>query len=92
MRFFIFSLLLPLVAIGSSFASASDGDRWIVVPASQNAVKNQGSPFFFAWRLDTKTGALEMCTYDPGGWMMATKLPAPESLNCSPANVPNVPY
>jgi TPR repeat protein len=44
---------------------------------------NQGSPFMFAWRFDTKTGATEMCTYDPGGWMnTAIKMEMPENLSC----------
>jgi hypothetical protein len=57
--------------------------RWILVPATSNPVMNEGSPFMFAWRLDTKTGALEMCLYDPGGWINAgIKMPMPENLSC----------
>jgi hypothetical protein len=57
--------------------------RWILVPATSNPVMNQGSPFMFAWRFDTKTGATEMCTYDPGGWMNAAiKMEMPENLSC----------
>jgi hypothetical protein len=60
--------------------------RWIVIPATSNPVMNQGTPFMFAWRLDTKTGALQMCTYDPGGWTnTATKMPMPDNLNCTPS-------
>ena len=59
--------------------------RYAVVPATSNPVMNQRSPFLFAWRLDTQTGALQMCTYDPGGWTnTATKMPMPETLNCTP--------
>jgi hypothetical protein len=84
---FLSGLLLILGTF--DFAQAEDAGRWIVTPATQNPMINQGSPFVFAWRLDTKTGALEMCTYDPGGWInAAAKMPQPESLNCTPANTP----
>jgi hypothetical protein len=74
---------------GNAPAFAQDAGHWVVVPATQGPIFNQGSPFIFAWRLDTKTGALEMCTYDPGGWMNPTgKMPHAESLGCTPANVP----
>src|SRR5580700_8948951 len=89
----LFLLALALsaaVPVLTNPALSQDATRWIVVPATQSPVVNQGSPFIFAWRLDTKTGALEMCTYDPGGWMnAAAKMPQSESLNCTPANTPS---
>lgn len=63
--------------------ASSENGRWVVVPATANPVVNQGTPYMFAWRLDTKTGDLEMCTYDPGGWTRAISK-KPETLNCSP--------
>jgi hypothetical protein len=42
-----------------------------------------GTSYLFAWKLDTKTGDIEVCTYDPGGWInAATKMPANQSLTC----------
>jgi len=79
--------LSAAIAAGTNPALSQEVNRWIVIPATQSPVFNQGSPFIFAWRLDTKTGALEMCTYDPGGWVnQVTKIPANEALNCTPAN------
>ena len=69
-------------------AHAEEPARWIVIPATTAPVVSSGSPLLFAWRLDTKTGALAMCTYDPGGWANANKLPAPETLNCTAPNNP----
>ncbi len=63
--------------------ASSENGRWVVVPATANPLVNQGTPYMFAWRLDTKTGDLEMCTYDPGGWTRAVSK-KPETLNCSP--------
>ena len=58
--------------------------RFVLVPASTNPVMSSGTLFLFAWRLDTKSGEVSVCTYDPGGWTNAsTKLPAPESTSCS---------
>lgn len=88
MRSFTFVFLLVTAALNKAVV-AEEANRWIVVPATQNPIMNQGSPFLFAWRLDTKTGALEMCTYDPGGWInSATKMPAPETFNCTTPNLP----
>jgi hypothetical protein len=70
-------------AQAQSPASTENG-RWVVVPATTNATSSRGSSFMFAWRLDTKTGALEMWTYDPGGSTNpTTKMVTPESLNCA---------
>jgi hypothetical protein len=62
--------------------------RFVLVPASKNPIVASGTSYLFAWRLDTKSGEVSVCTYDPGGWInAATKLPAPESVSCSaPAN------
>lgn len=42
--------------------------RWMVVPVA-SPIMQDGRPYVLAWRLDTKTGALEMCTYESGGWI-----------------------
>jgi hypothetical protein len=46
-------------------AASSDFGRWIVVPASNEPTTLSGSTFWSAWRLDTKTGDLEFCSYTP---------------------------
>jgi hypothetical protein len=62
----------------------AETSRFVLVPASNNPVMASGTLFLFAWRLDTKSGEVSVCTYDPGGWTNAsTKLPAPESMSCS---------
>lgn len=82
-------LCLILAAFYACKAKADEQPRWVVVPAAASPVTSSGTPYIFAWRLDTRTGNLEMCTYDPGGWVNAvTKLPAPEALNCTIANKP----
>lgn len=61
----------------------SEFGRWVVVPAASEpylAGNPKNIPLFSAWRLDTKTGALEMCNYDPGG-----DSGLPENVNCSKA-------
>lgn len=66
----------------------NDFGRWVIVPAANAPSNVAGTLYFFAWRLDTKTGDVEVCTYDPGGWMnAATKMPANQSLDCTPAAV-----
>jgi hypothetical protein len=70
-------------------ASPANAEDWIVVPATQNPVMRYGTPNMFAWRIDRQTGALEMCSYDFGGWLNITsKKVMPESLKCTPANMP----
>jgi hypothetical protein len=62
----------------------SELGRWVVIPAASQpytAGNPQNIPLFSAWRLDTKTGALEMCNYDPGG----ESVNIAESLACSKA-------
>jgi hypothetical protein len=74
------AFVLVLAVLSSCAARAEDQGRWVVVPATSTPVVASATNYIFAWRLDTKTGTLEMCTYDPGGWINATtKLPAPET-------------
>ena len=47
---------------GLAESAAQEVGRFVIVPAP-----NQGPGFFSAWRLDTKTGTLEFCTFDVGG-------------------------
>src|SRR5262249_19110213 len=62
-------------------AASGENGRWMVVPGNSSPLMdNQGTPFMYAWRLDTKTGGLEMCTYAPAGWGSLTKT---ETLTCS---------
>jgi hypothetical protein len=69
--------------------AASEIGRWQVVPASAQAVMSSGTPFFFAWRIDSKTGALELCTYNTGGYLAVAKAATAEALECFAA--PKVP-
>ena len=65
--------------------------QWIVVPASTSpytAGNSNNTPLYSAWRLNTKTGALEFCYYDPGGTVTGTAV-TPEKLTCSmPVDAP----
>src|SRR5580658_1844211 len=59
--------------------------RWLVVPASNVPLAKDGQNYWTAWRMDTKTGDLEFCIYDPGGFGSGPKsLSQPPSLNCGP--------
>lgn len=62
--------------------------NFVLVPASNNPVVASGTSYLFAWRINTKSGEVSVCTYDPGGWINAvTKTPAPENVSCTaPAN------
>jgi hypothetical protein len=62
----------------------SEFGRWAVVPAS-SGITLGGNPYLMAWRLDTKSGDLEMCIYDPGDFSLTKKIPIPASLSCTPA-------
>jgi hypothetical protein len=62
-----------------------DVPQWIVVPASTSpytAGNPNNSPLYSAWRVNTKTGALEICYYDPGGTVIGATV-TPEKLTCS---------
>lgn len=54
----------------------SEFGRFTVIPAGTSA-----SGQAFAWRLDTKTGGLDFCAYDPGGF--AGSKPIPQTLDCN---------
>jgi hypothetical protein len=51
--------------------------RWAILPVYSGPIDVGGTPHYFAWRLDTLTGSLEMCSYDPGSWK---KITAPEGV------------
>lgn len=71
-------------------APAPEFGRWTIVPALSAPVTVAGTSYLFGWRLDTKTGDLELCTYDPGGWISAvTKMPAPQAVSCTVPDKPN---
>jgi hypothetical protein len=64
--------------------SASNGP-WVVVPAASGpyaGVNRNNTTLFSAWRLNSQTGALEFCTYDPGGVVLGTT-PTKETLLCT---------
>jgi hypothetical protein len=88
MSFTVACLVMATSAQAQQNAGSNENGRWVVVPANSNPVMNPDteSPLMFAWRLDTRTGALEMCKYDPGGWTTNAKKIAPEALNCTQAS------
>lgn len=55
--------------------------RFKITPAGTGPMIIGGHPYLSAWRLDTKTGDLELCTFDPDPPTIG-KLPAPQ-LGCS---------
>jgi hypothetical protein len=59
--------------------------RWAIVPVSGAALHDAQQYLYFAWRIDTVTGSLEMCTFDPGGWKVPTAPGgiAPQALDCT---------
>ncbi len=72
----------------SAKPAESVAGQWAIVPASSTPVTYLKSQFFVAWRINTATGALEACTYDPGGWVTVTSTIAPDKLSCTAANNP----
>jgi hypothetical protein len=76
------SLLLLIVAIAlagcdkpaskDSTAPKDPIGRWVVVPVSGAPPRDGQQIAYFAWRIDTLMGSLEMCTFDPGGWKNAS--------------------
>jgi hypothetical protein len=72
--------LAPLVALavagcsgGSTPASStptpqseSGNGRWAIVPVGGAPAEVGDQRFWYAWRLDTKTGTVEMCSYTDG--------------------------
>ena len=62
--------------------AAAEIGRWTVVPAA-NAPERGALEIFSAWRLDTKTGDLEFCTYGAGTFAPGTK--PGELLQCTDA-------
>ena len=78
-------LIAALVLTGCSKPSTRQNGRWVVVPAAA-ALTGGEAGAFSAWRLDTRTGDLELCQY-------ASRLingTLAESLKCSePAKGPS---
>jgi hypothetical protein len=64
-------------------ARAPEVGRWSIVRATSEAVPNAGRTAY-AWRIDTITGAVEMCIYDPGN-AQPPPLTVSESVHCTPA-------
>jgi hypothetical protein len=65
-------------------SSASSGP-WTVVPATVGpyaGANRNNSALFSAWRINTVTGSLEFCTYDPGGIVVGTAV-TKEKLLCT---------
>jgi hypothetical protein len=65
--------------------SASAAGPWTVVPATAGpyaGANRNNSALFSAWRINTVTGSLEFCTYDPGGNVVGTAL-TKEKLLCT---------
>jgi hypothetical protein len=78
-------------------ALAESVGRWQIVPIIGPPMDVRGTPHYYAWRIDTVTGVVQMCAYDPGGWKRAdapggivretlectTQIAAPEANNAS---------
>jgi hypothetical protein len=73
-------------------ALAQNAGRWQIVPTIGAPIDVRGTPHYYAWRIDTVTGALQMCAYDPGGWKRpdAPGGVGQETLECSPSKLPAV--
>jgi hypothetical protein len=83
MRAFLGIVLGLLISSGASAQNAPG--RWQLLPVYGPPIDVKGTPHYLAWRLDTETGALQMCTYDPGGWKRpeAPEGVVKERLECS---------
>jgi len=82
-RFLLAIVIGLLCATNQSFADTVG--RWQLMPVIGPPIDVGGTPHYYAWRLDTVTGDLQMCAYDPGGWK---RLEAPdgvvkETLDCT---------
>jgi hypothetical protein len=84
-------LMTALLATPEALAQqVGDGNkigRYTVTPVFGGAIEVDGTPHYFAWRLDTATGDLQVCVYDPGGWKRPG-IPGgvvSEKLTCTPA-------
>lgn len=77
-------------AADTSSAAKSQGP-WVIVPATRSPVVFSGTNYLIVWRLNTLTGELDACTYDPGGWK-SPAFPggvAPPRLDCTDLNRPS---
>jgi hypothetical protein len=72
---------------------AEPPNHWTVVPNGPTV--DHGITYYTAWRLDTQTGELALCTYDPGP---ATPVMSPDGkkilvagprLVCDPPETPH---
>jgi hypothetical protein len=57
--------------------------RWTITPVASEPMPVGGSHYWSAWRLDTKTGALEFCTFIEGDPVAKTAAQALEHLDCT---------
>ena len=78
----LFLFALVPVFCASTLAQAQDQDqtaRWIVVPIP-NGIKVEPSPVAQpgVWRLDTRTGALQLCYYNGVGGINCSLIVRPQ--------------
>jgi hypothetical protein len=81
----ILSLLVAGIVLCSSINhgwAQSPPGRYQLMPAMGPPIDVRGTLHFHAWRIDTQTGALQMCSYDPGGWKGFAQN-SKERLECS---------
>jgi len=60
------AIAIDLLIAAPAFAqqqATSDNGRYAIVPAGVERDKKQDAIYFHAWRLDTRTGFLEICIY-----------------------------
>jgi hypothetical protein len=81
-----FAVLTGCDREGGKTSGASSGNGpWVIVPAGTGpypGINRNNTTLFSAWRLNSQTGALEFCTYDPGGVVVGTGV-SKETLLCT---------
>lgn len=72
-------------------ALAQNRGRWHIAPIPGPPMEVHGTPHYFAWKIDTVTGAVQVCAYDPGGWKRPNTPGGvgQETLECFPSKSPS---
>jgi hypothetical protein len=72
--FLLVAAVLPLTGCSSGSpapaspapVAQSDNGRWAIVPSGGPPEQTGDERLMYAWRIDTKTGTVEMCSYTDG--------------------------
>jgi hypothetical protein len=67
-----------------------DRGAWQIVPVQSAPIQDHGEYYWSAWRINTRTGDTEFCTFDSGDPdpNPATTHPNAGGLTCSPPSRP----